>query len=144
DAEPPSPAEECAAVKMESCGDDWLYIDENRKVKYFETPKTFQEAQDHCESEDGNLVAMHTEFQKYVVACLSWIYNHKLHRMWIGAGRSEGETQNIDGSDFDYAKWKGGQPDNFGGNEDCIEANFIDWGYLNDVECSEKLPFMCA
>ena len=42
---------------------------------------------------------------------------------WLGAncvGRGHGDFRWVDGSDFAYTRWNGGEPNNWDGNEDCV------------------------
>ena len=61
---------------------------------------------------------------------------------WIGItdDKYEGSwlfDSNSKEADFNYMmfKWKAGEPNNWGGNEDCVHT----WGYeLNDIRCYDK------
>ncbi|XP_074480142.1 C-type isolectin Sp-CL4-like [Sebastes fasciatus] len=140
----PPASEICESYEPAACGDGWIHMAKDRCVKYFETPKTFQEAQDECVSEGGGLVSMHNEGEVIEVLCLSYSASTDLKQFWIGAERSGEEFKYVDGSAFDYHQWHNGQPDNFGGDEDCVESNYEEWGMWNDNVCSKKKPFVCA
>lgn len=96
---------------------------------------------------------MHNEEEMVEVLCLSYSASTDLKQFWIGAERSgvssvtsrcdqtdwpvsklitdpytfvcfQEEFKHVDGSAFDYHQWHNGQPDNFGGDEDCVESNY--------------------
>ena len=72
-----------------------------------------------------------------------------LSHTWIGGNDidEEGTWKWTDGSPFEFRFWHSGQPDNYGGIEDCMHA----WGIelergetWNDGICSESLTFLCS
>ena len=47
-----------------------------------------------------------------------------------------------DGSSFDYTRWRGNEPTNSGGKEDCVEVYESDAGW-NDIVCNSGRPYVC-
>lgn len=70
------------------------------------------------------------------------------HRAWLGAYKIESrfywildsESSNIEAT---YFNWKPNEPNDQGGNEDCIEINRGPSGRWNDLQCKRKLPGVC-
>ena len=48
----------------------------------------------------------------------------------------------IDDSQLDYVNWQEGEPNNYGGYENCIEMQ-TRRGQWNDLPCNFYRPFMC-
>ena len=70
------------------------------------------------------------------------------NRVWIGGtdAASEGEWKwSSTGTPLSYTNWYSGQPDNWGGNEDCLEFNWkaSSPGKWNDGPCSVKRKYVC-
>lgn len=42
-----------------------------------------------------------------------------------------------------YRNWRLGQPDNFGGRQNCTATHLGNAGLWSDEECSKELPFVC-
>ncbi|XP_075948706.1 C-type isolectin Sp-CL4-like [Anarhichas minor] len=127
-------------------GSEWVAYDWNSPcMKYFETAKTFQEAEAHCRSLHSDLMAIHSEQDMLHVKCLSYLHvaGFKRQHFWIGAKRSGGGFIYTDGSKVDYTKWLPNQPDNYLGQEGCVESNALQWGMWNDASCREKRDFVC-
>ena len=77
------------------------------------------------------------------------IANHyQLSRFWLGASDqlAEGHWFWWDGSRMTYKNFLPRQPDNYRGNQDCLEmwiSFYIGRGYWNDYPCSVRQPFLC-
>ena len=72
-----------------------------------------------------------------------------LSNTWIGGNDidEEGTWKWTDGSPFEFTYWNSGQPNNSGGDEDCMHA----WGIerergetWNDETCSDSLTYLCS
>jgi cysteine-rich repeat protein len=67
---------------------------------------------------------------------------------WIGLSdiSVEGTFVWANGEPFSYTSWNGGEPNNFGGGEDCVESieedpsQTDDW---NDLGCNNTRPYLC-
>ncbi|XP_037336073.1 C-type isolectin Sp-CL4-like [Pungitius pungitius] len=129
---------------VKPCGDGWSRIDEKRCAKYFTTPKAFKDADAHCKASGSELVSAHNDDQLRRVVCITILADSERKPFWIGAKRSGEGFVYTDGSKVDYSQWFPGQPDNFSGQEDCVEVNHKKWGLWNDDDCSDEINFMCA
>ena len=72
-----------------------------------------------------------------------------LSHTWMGGNDidEEGTWKWTDGSPFEFTYWNSGQPNNSGGDEDCMHA----WGIerergetWNDETCSDSLTYLCS
>lgn len=68
--------------------------------------------------------------------------------IWIGLSDIliEGRFMWEDGSPLDFTAWTGGEPNNAGGVEDCVEFRFLELSGVdgwNDQECSDERNFVC-
>ena len=63
---------------------------------------------------------------------------------WIGAtdDATEGTWAWVDGTDFSFERWGFGEPNDFGGNEDCAQLIAVN-GRWNDVSCADAYAFVC-
>ncbi|MBM4365420.1 MAG: hypothetical protein FJ102_04345 [Deltaproteobacteria bacterium] len=64
---------------------------------------------------------------------------------WIGLGDAgtEGSYQWDGGSDSPYTNWRAGEPNDFGGNEDCTWYAYTGAGAWNDKDCATLGSFIC-
>ncbi|XP_056299423.1 C-type isolectin Sp-CL4-like [Pseudoliparis swirei] len=134
----------CEHLKRVSCGGGWTHIDATRCVKYFQTPKSFDDAQAHCNSTGSDLVTFKTQQDVGKAVCITLHDNPKPKSFWVGVIRSAEGFTYTDGSEVKHAHWSVGQPNNAGGQENCVEMNYKDWGLWNDANCAAKHHFMCA
>ena len=76
----------------------------------------------------------------------SYYEGNNFDALWIGANDliKEGKWAWIsDHSTIGYSNWKTGQPNNFGGKEDCGEIYKQHSFTWNDAPCSEKHGYIC-
>ena len=63
--------------------------------------------------------------------------------VWIGLDDivTEGDYMWTDGSPLAYTNWRNNEPNNFGGNEDCVEFRMgLGW---NDHSCDRLFTSVC-
>lgn len=64
--------------------------------------------------------------------------------VWIGGNDRENEGHFVwsrDGNPITFTNWDSGNPDNYNGNEDCIEMRRD--GIWNDRRCDHRTLFVC-
>ncbi|XP_034321227.2 neurocan core protein-like [Magallana gigas] len=137
------------------CEEGWVQS-ENHIYRLFTEKKNWESAKDHCESIDAYLVEIESSEEN------TWIYhdivqqhflpimNHCTHSkwnctVWIGGSDQSRESQFIWSKSkniITFTKWFLDNPDNYKGNEDCIEMLAIT-GEWNDRSCDYNTGFIC-
>ncbi|XP_068430349.1 uncharacterized protein [Clinocottus analis] len=107
-----------------------------------ESVKTWQDAEAHCGKEQAHLASFHSEEE------LSFITAHMPGEAWVGLNDINIENQfaYTDGTPADFLLWAPNQPDNWQGDEDCVNLrgmNHPEAGKLNDDFCSATKEFIC-
>ncbi|XP_036419920.1 macrophage mannose receptor 1-like [Colossoma macropomum] len=101
--------------------------------------KSWSDAQTYCRERYTDLVSVRnqTENQK--------IWNLVKYSIspdvWIGLFNDSWKWSDQSDSSFRY--WAPNQPDNQGGNEKCAAVSMTDQGHWSDLNCQNKLPFIC-
>uniref|UniRef100_A0A9J8AN00 C-type lectin domain-containing protein n=1 Tax=Cyprinus carpio carpio TaxID=630221 RepID=A0A9J8AN00_CYPCA len=108
--------------------------------------KSWSDSRQYCRDRGADLVIINTEEkQRFISSLVS-------ERVWIGLSdrEQEGIMKWVDNSPLKQGFWLKGEPNNYGGNEDCIQLNFnrgkTGWSPLNswnDMICSEKIKGIC-
>lgn len=107
------------------------------------TPKTWEEAQSHCQLAGGySLVTINDANEEAFLHTQET--KRGLSNWWIGANDRgiEGSWVWANGSSV-YTNWAPGEPNNHGGNEDCVMDNWYGNGQWNDGTCNSTFPFIC-
>ncbi|KAF7639666.1 hypothetical protein Mgra_00000992 [Meloidogyne graminicola] len=151
------------------CGDnEWHYFD-GFCYKLIIGKFNWEEALNECKKQSSNLVSIHSEQENNFVGSLSTKFEENFdnfcHGFWIGMTRKYNEEMEIfksewsDGTLVNYGNvpkreafhippWMGGQPDNSGGIEECINScpklGCDNWPQIffnqwNDSRCLIKL-----
>jgi len=114
-----------------------------RGFRLYREEKTFAEAEAFCKSKGSNLasVASRADYDKIVE-----FWRSAPAPIWIGLNdrEKEGEWKYTDGTEWnkDNVTFGDGEPNNSGGDEDCIGTTANDYK-LNDWNCNEKFAFIC-
>lgn len=104
---------------------------------------TNDEARAACQAQGGDLATL----EKPAVA-LELIAGAPAVAQWpgwrigLGDDASEGTFVWITGAELSFSMWGQSQPDQSGGDEDCVEVLFPD-GIWNDVACAQPRPYIC-
>jgi len=112
-------------------------------ANYFYVPiaKTWMDAEQFCQDRFGtHLASIHNEAQN------SEIYGLFSGAAWLGLSDRDNEGKWVwtDGSAYDFKNWYPGEPNNWGGYEDCTTSHR--WSSVkkwNDLGCSKARTFMC-
>ncbi|XP_071752331.1 macrophage mannose receptor 1-like [Centroberyx gerrardi] len=117
-----------------------LYVEAShlqRRYIHQQGPKTWVEAQNYCREHHTDLAKIEAqrEFTQCKKETLCWIGLHKDTRnpdVWNWSG---GEKTKFTNWDLDIP-----QPDNYGGNENCVAMTGKFW---YDVPCDKQYAFLC-
>merc|ERR1719208_454428 len=128
-------------ARSKACPVGWSQF-RGRCYKYFDNSVKWDDAREHCLSEEADLASIHSEEENDF---LREITGNTL--VWVGGRRSCPSCEDFkwsDGTLWDFAAWHRVQPDNAGGTEGCVEINFGSSGW-NDVLCdrSDRGRFVC-
>uniref|UniRef100_A0A3B5KZ80 C-type lectin domain-containing protein n=1 Tax=Xiphophorus couchianus TaxID=32473 RepID=A0A3B5KZ80_9TELE len=106
----------CPAGWTRYRGDCYLYDD---------TELTWIQAELHCISNHGNLATLQNRHQYAFLRRVIFKSAGSHKRTWVGGhdGVKEGTWLWSRGEKFDFTPWGPGEPNNFEGNEDCMEIN---------------------
>ena len=106
-------------------------------------PATWADAELDCIAQGGHLVSIHdTETQDLVVSSADEVQPGD---WWIGLtdAASEGDFAWTDGTPYDAERWAGGEPNNAGDGEHCVELASWANGQWNDMPCDAEMPYVC-
>lgn len=110
-------------------------------------PMMWMDAAVACAEQNGSLASFTSEEQN------RWVYEYfasfgwSSYDLWIGLNdiSQEGTMEWIDssGNDSAFSYWYSGQPDNSGGQENCVVFWNSRYGKWNDYLCSNTYPGIC-
>ena len=103
--------------------------------KFHGERKNWNDAQNACKGEGGNLAIIFNQITRDVVRGF-------MADGWIGVSDQwqEGRWQTPTRGNIPYTSWSGGEPNNQG-NEDCtMQHSNKKW---NDMNCGSDQPFIC-
>ncbi|XP_026113198.1 CD209 antigen-like protein C [Carassius auratus] len=113
---------------------------------FMSTELSWSASRQYCKNHGADLVIINTEEkQRFISSLVS-------ERVWIGLSdtENEGTMKWVDNSALKQGFWIKGEPNNYGGTEDCIELNYNrmqkEWSPLkswNDISCSETKKGIC-
>ncbi|XP_070537638.1 perlucin-like protein [Ptychodera flava] len=103
---------------------------------------TWHQAITQCKLHGGTLATIDDAVEDAFIGAFS--YRQK-STMWIGLNDRaiEGIWKWYSGSKVEYFNWAARQPDNWRGNEDCVEIWDREKGLWNDRKCTEKRGYIC-
>ena len=110
-----------------------------RRYRFVFTPTVnWQEAENACAVDGAHLAVINDAEEN---SQLDSPANNQF--LWIGYTdqQTEGQWVWVTGNSHPYTKWKGGEPNNQGGNEDCVE--FRDDATWNDLPCMNTIGYIC-
>ncbi|XP_060698525.1 C-type lectin LmsL-like [Hemiscyllium ocellatum] len=133
--------EKCRLLGKQNCYDGFIYF--SSCYKFVLEKKSWIDAEWHCRSlaPGGHLASIHSEEQSHFIRKNS----SPSKGFWIGLNDiyKEGTYLWTDGSSSDFMMWRLNQPDNFRGEENCVQAvgKLLYW---NDMFCKVKLHSLCS
>ncbi|XP_039662058.1 galactose-specific lectin nattectin-like [Perca fluviatilis] len=126
------------------CPPDWTQFG-SRCFAFYSEPKTWIDGENFCISAGGNLASLHSDAEHKFVKDIIFKVTNTQKTCWIGGfdAVKEGTWMWTDGSKFDYKIWNAGEPNNYGGAENCLTMNW-DGANWNDLACTNQNSFVCS
>ncbi|XP_043980620.1 galactose-specific lectin nattectin-like [Gambusia affinis] len=127
------------------CPAGWSF-DGDRCFIVFNIPKSWIAAEKSCLLLGAHLASFRTT-EEYLI--ITHLIRKKFKydvSTWVGAfdAVKEGRWMWSDGTGLCTRVWSLNQPKNDGGNEHCMVVNLDGKEHVSDVECHQKLPYVCA
>ena len=120
------------------------YRAEGNKGFYFcSDPLKWVSARNFCEDQGASLASIESEEENSLL--FTTISETEIERWWIGL-KDRGDEETFlwqDESAVGYENWNEGEPNNFNGNEDCVEI-MLNGGLWNDARCRDEKSFICS
>ena len=107
------------------------------------TAATWFTARDSCEALGGRLASITTDLQHEALVGVATAAAAGFGGVWVGLSdlAVEGEWKWEGGGTVTLTAWSGGQPDDYGSDEDC--GGYFESGEWNDWSCGTALPSLC-
>jgi hypothetical protein len=105
------------------------------------TPRTYSEAEAHCAAQGARLVQVESEEENAAIYAAAQAIRRQDY--WLGMDDREEEGVFVWGDDSPiiYELWHDGEPNDWGGNEDC--GAFWTDDKWNDFDCNQNLGVIC-
>lgn len=106
--------------------------------------RSWYDARDSCQAQDGELVIIHSqEIQSFIITKMKQVN----FEVYIGLSdiTDNQRFRWVDGTAVDYTNWDGREPNESGGEEDCVEMLWKNEavGRWNDIPCDTISGYMC-
>merc|ERR1719500_256264 len=125
---------------VESCEQDWEKNGDH--CYYWSTEKkNWTDSEDFCQKEGGHLASVTSKVLEGINR------TEHLGGVWIGGNDLEvdGVWRWTDCSPWEFTIWGPGEPNNWGGVDDCLHHHIMDWGHKwNDGLCGFESKFLCS
>ncbi|XP_052275026.1 C-type mannose receptor 2-like isoform X2 [Dreissena polymorpha] len=110
--------------------------------KYFANAVSWEDADRRCKGDNSTLFKIDTRDTLSLLQSI--MTNNAVPSIWVGARRNSysSEFQWINGANVSQF-WGDGEPNNNGGNENCVILALGTPGFLNDQSCKISIPFVC-
>ncbi|XP_037540519.1 galactose-specific lectin nattectin-like [Nematolebias whitei] len=98
-----------------------------------------------CVKNGGNLASYHSKAEYDTIRGFIKTVMGYDTSSWVGGSDTahKGVWLWSDGSEFSYGNWGSGTP-NHGKHRNCMEINYEERDYVNNIKCSKKRPYVCA
>jgi Lectin C-type domain len=94
-----------------------------------------------CCGRTAHIVTIQNSFENAFIESI--VKGQPLQSAWIGLSdiTSEGNFTWVDNTTFNFNDWNNGEPNNFGGNENCVQVKYngTEWMW-NDINCNDVQP----
>ncbi|XP_074518387.1 galactose-specific lectin nattectin-like [Halichoeres trimaculatus] len=128
-----------------SCPSGWSRFN-HRCFLYNGAAQPWALAEVNCRALGGNLASVHSLAEEHFVKGLILRATNGSPSVWIGGSDShyEGLWLWSDSSRFAFTYWCRGEPNNYWGNQHCIQMNYGGGKCWDDLSCYDHRPYVCA
>ena len=122
------------------CPKNWMHIQDSCYKISSAGTFNWNAAKSACEAMGSNLAIVKSKAEQQALA------TKISQNTWIGLYRDPKDNSRwmwVDGSRASYTNWEGGEPNDVGGNEDCVHFWQGHSGKWNDIKCSYKMFYVC-
>ncbi|XP_017294290.1 galactose-specific lectin nattectin [Kryptolebias marmoratus] len=132
-------------VSCKSCPPGWTWYGGYCYV-FDASKRDWHDSERFCNSFDGNLASLETQSEYEFIRDLIYRTAGRHEAVWVGGydAVKEGYWFWSDGLKFTFNAWGKNEPNNLGGNENCMMINLNGKDYVNDAKCDAKLGLVCA
>ena len=110
------------------------------KFKVIKDQLNWDNSRAWCKRHGGDLASIVDDEEYRIVEELISAFPDSRFHIGLTDVANEGTFVWSDGSQLSFLKCNGGEPNNHGGAEDCVEQQQSGW---NDGTCASILPFIC-
>ncbi|XP_035999355.1 galactose-specific lectin nattectin [Fundulus heteroclitus] len=114
-----------------------------RCFRFVKQQKDWYEAEKACNRFGGHLASIRTQDEHEFINDLTLKETGSNTRAWVGGHKGRVWTWS-DGSPFTFSSWSPGEPNNAGGNENCMRIHLRSRDYVDDANCDITLSFVCS
>lgn len=142
--------EENAEEKVEEKTEEKNTSIESHRYEVVNTRMTWEEAKSYCENLGGYLATIESQDEYNKIVQLANASGRKV--LWLGAQKNSNQSfEWITGESFEYSSWLSGEPNNEGGNENCLVMFLVNnqwvWADVpNDLSAyygADTVGFVC-
>ncbi|XP_071953791.1 macrophage mannose receptor 1-like [Antedon mediterranea] len=125
-----------------SCSGNWLSYGDSC-YKFDNTQRNYAASEEYCTTQGGHMVSIHNDAENAFV--IDKAQELDLRNTWIGLDDNGHENvfTFLDGTDFFRGGYTRGEPNDWGGNQDCSYFPFRETYGWDDMRCSNSAQYIC-
>ncbi|XP_062576550.1 perlucin-like protein [Saccostrea cucullata] len=129
---------------MSSCSEGWMqYLDHCYLLRT--TPTSWDNAILQCQSLGSYLVEIETKEEDEWIRKIGALEIPSVNGIWTGGtvfGNEHSFIWNNSKKELNYTNWEENEPNNYGGNEDCLVIIVPDGNWYDEI-CDKQYQFVC-